>query len=413
MKWVVATMNASAFARTLRSVRTLSRLFVTISTCLLLFLVTTGLMSIAEQKWVSLSSSSMKGAASSLSVSFFMDMLALEMPQLQGKRMPPTFSPKHTVTFLARSMIGIHPADPKSWLVSELPWMRGESSAVLYSGFATSDTDHPADYTPPPDAFRQEESKPDQQAARNPAQQPVQPQGGAAPVNPPAAISYGLPQILIYHSHNRESYLPELKSKKITDPDLAYDQDVNVTLVGKRLKEKIESFGIPTMQSTADYPASVKSFQYAKSYAYSAQTVKEAMAQNSSIGMVLDIHRDSLAREKTTVRIGNQDYAQIYFVVGKKNPQWERNSEFANNIHTRLERRMPGISKGVYGKAGNGNGEYNQSLSPNSMLIEIGGPYNTLEEVYRTTDLLAEIIAELQREAVKAMAPAGTSGTAR
>jgi stage II sporulation protein P len=203
--------------------------------------------------------------------------------------------------------------------------------------------------------------------------------------------------------------LPELKSKNITNPDLAYDKDINVTLVGQRLKTKIESYGIPVMQSTADYPATVPSFQYAKSYAYSAQTVKDALARNSSLSMIFDIHRDSLARDKTTVRIGNQDYAQVFFVVGKKNPQWERNSQFANSIHTKLERLKPGISRGVYGKDANGNGEYNQSLSPNSMLIEIGGPYNTLEELYRTADLLAEVIAELHRDAVKVTAPTPTA----
>ncbi|MDF2720166.1 MAG: stage sporulation protein [Paenibacillus sp.] len=184
---------------------------------------------------------------------------------------------------------------------------------------------------------------------------------------------------------------------------------MNVTLVGKRLKEKVEALGVPALQSTPDYPSSVKSFNYAKSYAYSAVTVKEAIAQHKQLGMIFDIHRDSLNRDRTTVRIGDKDYAQVYFVVGKKNAGWEKNSEFASKIHSKLESKMPGISRGVYGKASNGNAEYNQSLSPNSILLEIGGPYNSLEEMYRTADLLAEIIAEMQRDAVKASAPAGSA----
>jgi stage II sporulation protein P len=409
MKWVVATMNVSAITRTLRAVRSMGRVFAVISIAALLFLFATGLLGLAQHKWFAASSASMRGAASSLSASFFMDMLAMELPQLQGKVNTSTFSPKNTVSFLVRYMLGIHPADPRSLLASELPGMRSETSALLYSGHATQATDYPADFTPPPDAFRPSES---QAAIQPPPAEPLpteQPQAGTTPSVPAQDAASKEPQIFIYHSHNRESFLPELKSKGITSPDLAYDADVNVTLVGKRLKEKVEALGIPALQSTPDYPSSVKSFNYAKSYAYSAVTVKEAMAQHKQLGMIFDIHRDSLNREKTTVRIGDKDYAQVYFVVGKKNAGWEKNSEFASKIHSKLESKMPGISKGVYGKASNGNAEYNQSLSPNSILLEIGGPYNSLEEMYRTADLLAEIIAEMQRDAVKASAPADSA----
>ena len=38
--------------------------------------------------------------------------------------------------------------------------------------------------------------------------------------------------------------------------------------------------------------------------------------------------------------------------------------------------------------------------------MEIGGPYNTLEEMYRTADLLAELIADVYRQAEKVNATA-------
>jgi len=67
------------------------------------------------------------------------------------------------------------------------------------------------------------------------------------------------------------------------------------------------------------------------------------------------------------------------------------------------------LSRGVWGKtAANGNGEYNQSVSPGSVLIEIGGVDNTLEECYRTADALAKIIAEMywnDEKAIKADKP--------
>jgi stage II sporulation protein P len=418
MKWVVAAMNVSTVTRTIRTIRSMSRLFAALSVASLLFLIATGLIGLVQNKSSASSFSSMRGAAASLSASFLLDMLAMELPHLEGEAPLSTFSARNTFTFLSRYLIGVHPGDPKSLLASEMPGMRGESSSLLYSGQATQDTVDPADFTPPPAAIRTENSL---NVPANPAAQqtpgdqnsPVSPPaGGVNPVGPPQTAVGGEPQILIYHSHNRESFLPELKAKGITDPDLAYDPDINITLVGKRLKQRIEGLGVPTLQSTTDYPTAVKSFNYAKSYAYSSATVKEAMAQHKSIGMIFDVHRDSLSRDKTTVRIGDKDYAQVFFVVGKKNPHWEQNSEFASKIHALLEKKMPGISRGVYGKASNGNGEYNQSLSPNSILLEIGGPYNTLEEMYRTADLLGDVIVELQKDAVKAGAPVGTGETA-
>ncbi|MNW63164.1 Stage II sporulation protein P (SpoIIP) [compost metagenome] len=55
------------------------------------------------------------------------------------------------------------------------------------------------------------------------------------------------------------------------------------------------------------------------------------------------------------------------------------------------------MSRGVWGKNGGGgnNGEYNQTLSPNSILIEIGGIDNTAAELKRTSKILADMIAEV------------------
>ncbi|NEU65245.1 stage II sporulation protein P, partial [Paenibacillus sp. ALJ109b] len=39
--------------------------------------------------------------------------------------------------------------------------------------------------------------------------------------------------------------------------------------------------------------------------------------------------------------------------------------------------------------------EYNQTLSPNSILIEIGGIDNTAAELERTSKVLADMIAEV------------------
>ena len=122
------------------------------------------------------------------------------------------------------------------------------------------------------------------------------------------------------------------------------------------------------------------------------------MSSNKSLKFLFDIHRDSQKRKLTTATIEGKAYAQVFFIIGKSNPNWKQNTEFADQIHEKLEGSYPGLSRGIYGKSSNGgrnNGEYNQSLSEDSVLIEIGGIDNTLEECYRTADALAGVIADL------------------
>ena len=391
MKWDAATVFIDKISRSIRTAGSMIRLFVVISACTLILITGTGLYAMTQQKWSASSVSSIKSVAVALSASFFLDMLSMEIARFDNTATEPSISVKNALLFLVGSLTGVDPRDPKTFLADELWAMAVDRGTLLYSGKATLNTDNPADFTPPPDVFRPISEK-NGQTVPQPRSGVVPPSQTVAPANEP--------YVFIYHTHNRESFLPELKAKGVRDPDLAYDNDINITLVGKRLKEKLDSLGIPTQLSDTDYPSVVKPFQYAKSYAYSAETVKEAMASHR-LAMIFDVHRDSLSRDKTTATIGGVAYAQVYFIVGTKNPNWKQNAEFANRINKLLEQRMPGISRGVYAKSRNGNAEYNQSLSPNSILMEIGGPYNTLEEMYRTADLLAELIADMYRQAEK------------
>jgi len=202
-------------------------------------------------------------------------------------------------------------------------------------------------------------------------------------------------RVFIYHTHNRESFLPELKPGLRADE--AQDDEINVTLAGRRLAERLEELGIGAVASDTDYPSVIEDFNWNESYRYSLQTVREAFAAHPELRYFLDIHRDAAPRRSTTVTIDGKAYAQVYFIIGRSNPNWEQNERLAREIHDRLEAGYPGISRGVLGKrSGSGNnGEYNQSFSPGSLLIEVGGVENSLEEVYRTIDILAGVLADV------------------
>ncbi len=75
------------------------------------------------------------------------------------------------------------------------------------------------------------------------------------------------------------------------------------------------------------------------------------------------------------------------------NENFENNLNLAEALDELLEAQYPGLSKGRIRKDGSsGNGVYNQDLSPNSLIVEIGGVDNTVEEFHRTTEIFADVI---------------------
>lgn len=360
--------------------------------------------------------SSMKRMAAAVSADFFIDMLGMEATAMKRPG-ETTFSGGKIGVYLAERMFHVDPSEPKSLLASELPALRsglsgggliakGPSPAGGKDGAepAPGTTDTPG--TPAPSSG--EGQQPPQTGTGTLPDPPAPGEEAATPDPVPVnkLTTEGRKVVFVYHSHPRESYLPELNVSNVNE---AEDTQKNVTLIGKRLAEKLEEQGIGSVHSGTDYPTAVKGYNWNFSYKYSMQTVKEAFVQHKDIAFLFDIHRDSAGRDVTTASIGGKDYAKVYFIVGKKNERWEQNEAFAKRIHDKLEASYPGLSRGIWEKGSGGHAEYNQSVSPNSILVEVGGAYNSLEESYRTADVLAKTIAALYWEAEKVQAPAGAS----
>ena len=66
------------------------------------------------------------------------------------------------------------------------------------------------------------------------------------------------------------------------------------------------------------------------------------------------------------------------------------NVEKINDIANKY---YPGLSRGIYKKEGPGvDGIYNQDISSNSILIELGGVDNNIDEVLNTTEAISNIL---------------------
>ncbi|MBP3040608.1 stage II sporulation protein P [Bacillaceae bacterium Marseille-Q3522] len=218
------------------------------------------------------------------------------------------------------------------------------------------------------------------------------------PAPPPTAKTE---TVFIYHSHNLEAFLPLLKDADSPNKAISSDERVNVVGLGKRLTANLQTKGIGTVHNTTNINAELlkRGLTYSDSYDVSKEIVQEAYANNNQLKYFIDIHRDNLRKDKTTVTINGEDYAKLYFIVGKEHRNYERNLAFTEKLNEELKKRYPGISRGVYIKSyHDGNGVYNQDISDRAILLELGGVDNELEELWKSIDAFSEVFTDIYSE---------------
>jgi len=283
--------------------------------------------------------------------------------------------------------------DPRSLLGRELPGFSIFDNEILVAGEGTDYTNMPYESSPPIDVLNEERD-----ADLQNVDGIKEPQADAKET--PAQTTKGRKVVHIYHSHNRESFLPYLKG--VTDPNLAHHSQINITKLGMKLQADLVDKGVGAFHDTTDIMANLnkKGLTYPKSYQESRLAIQAAKAENKDLEYFVDIHRDSRRKKDTTITLKGKSYAKIAFVVGRNNPNYEKNAALATKLHNALQKKYPGISRGVMKQGGAGhNGVYNQDISSNAMLIEIGGVDNTFEEMYLTIDAFADIFSEYYWEA--------------
>ena len=84
---------------------------------------------------------------------------------------------------------------------------------------------------------------------------------------------------------------------------------------------------------------------------------------------------------------------KILFVVGLEHNNYKENISNVEKINDIANKHYPGLSRGIYKKEGPGvDGIYNQDISSNSILIELGGVDNNIDEVLNTTEAISNIL---------------------
>ncbi len=226
-----------------------------------------------------------------------------------------------------------------------------------------------------------------------PANEPVVPTLVPVEAGTEAAAAFGwkyTPQVLIYHTHNVESFLPTTGKSHVYD-----DPEQTIVRVGAKLADDLRALGMNVTHSRAD---NIKD-NYTAAYNESLKTVTAALKQDPRIEYSFDVHRDAVPRSATTTVIEGQSVARLYFLVGSNeslnHPNWRRNMAFAEKLHAKAEKMYPGLSRGILNRK---TARFNQHVRDNALLIEIGGDKNTMDEALRTAGMLAKVLAEVIRE---------------
>ena len=205
------------------------------------------------------------------------------------------------------------------------------------------------------------------------------------------------PQVLIMHTHATEDY--RLSAGLWFTPGdgaRSTDRSINMCAVGRVMADTLNAAGICTLhdETLNDYPS------YTGSYANSRAVVQQYLAQYPSIKVVLDVHRDAIERENGTrcapvCTVDGRQAAQVMIICGCDNgtsvqlPAWRQNLRFAAAWERSMEGMYPGFTRPVLFSYR----FYNQDLTTGSLLIEIGGHGNNLNEALYAGQLAAKGLA--------------------
>lgn len=195
------------------------------------------------------------------------------------------------------------------------------------------------------------------------------------------------PQILIYHTHSKETFIDSV-------PGEASDTIVGVGDVLAQILT--EEYGYEVLHHTVEYDT-VRDDAYAKSL----PAIEKLLAENPSIQVVIDLHRDAgSAGREMVVDIDGRRTARFMFFNGisrskktgdidyLKNPNLADNLAFSFQMQAAAGEYYPGLTRKIYIK----QYRYNMHLRGRTLLVELGDENNTVEEAKNACYPLAHLL---------------------
>ncbi len=200
----------------------------------------------------------------------------------------------------------------------------------------------------------------------------------------------GKPAILIYHTHTTECYRNDDGLTNTTD------ETRNVVAVGEAMKAVFEKAGYQTIHIKEIF--NQKNFM--QSYSYSRAAVEKVLAENPSIQVVLDVHRDSIVSNGVEffpfTEVEGKEAAQVMIVCGTdakglEHPEWRKNFVYALELSRRMGSLYGELSRPVNLRTD----RFNTHFTPYTLLLEVGSSANTLSQALYGAELTASAMIDL------------------
>lgn len=196
------------------------------------------------------------------------------------------------------------------------------------------------------------------------------------------------PQILIYHTHSQETYA-DSKENEISD---------TVVGVGSYLEQILKDrYGYNVIHDTTTYDIVDGQLDRNKAYNKAEEGITKILAENPTIEVVIDLHRDGT--EKRSTIIDGEETAQIMLFNGLSrdengpityldNPYLQDNLALSLQLQLKAIDMYPGLFYKNYLKCW----RYNMHVRPKSILMELGTYKNSIQSAKNAMEPFAEIL---------------------
>lgn len=200
------------------------------------------------------------------------------------------------------------------------------------------------------------------------------------------------PKVLIYHTHSQEKFADSTPG----------DPNDTVVGLGNTLAETLKNkYHINVYHDTGVYDMIDGVEDRNEAYSLSLAAVEKILAENPSIKVVIDLHRDGVAEGTHLVTtVNGKPTAKIMFFNGLcrsatggpngylQNPYLEDNLAFSLQMQIKAAEKYPDFTRRIYLR----NYRFNMHVMPRTLLVECGAQTNTVEEVQNAMEPLADIL---------------------
>ncbi len=204
------------------------------------------------------------------------------------------------------------------------------------------------------------------------------------------------PQVLIMHTHSMERFAGEEPGSQ------------GVVDLGRYLTKILESqYGLSVLHCTDSFDVVDGRTERSGSYERMEPVIEKIIAENPTIQLVMDIHRDGIgSNQKFLANVNGHSAAKLMFVNGfcqvqkqgvltpigrLPNPYVKDNMALSLQLQLRANELYPGLMRKSLVKPY----RYSLHMKPMSLLIEVGNQNNIKEEALHTMDALAEILMDV------------------